>query len=99
MKPSAHVIIISRGGIGDEDALFEAIKNEKIAGAGIDAFETEPLPTDSPWWDLENVIISPHASSDSPRTYEGRREIFKENIRRFLANKPFIYVCDKIAGF
>ena len=54
---------------------------------------------DSPWWDLENVIISPHASSDSPRTYEGRREIFKENIRRFLANKPFIYVCDKIAGF
>ena len=99
MKPSAHVIIISRGGIVDEDALFEAIKNEKIAGAGIDAFETEPLPTDSPWWDLENVIISPHASSDSPRTYEGRREIFKENIRRFLANKPFIYVCDKIAGF
>ena len=99
MKPSAHVIIISRGGIVDEDALFKAIKNEKIAGAGIDAFETEPLPTDSPWWDLENVIISPHASSDSPRTYEGRREIFKENIRRFLANKPFIYVCDKIAGF
>ena len=49
MKPSAHVIIISRGGIVDEDALFKAIKNQKIAGAGIDAFETEPLPTDSPW--------------------------------------------------
>ena len=99
MKSSAHMIIISRGGIVDENSLFDAIKNERIAGAGIDAFEIEPLPTDSPWWDLENVIISPHASSDSPRTYEGRREIFKENIRRFLANKPFIYVCDKIAGF
>ena len=99
MKPSAHIIIISRGGIIDEDALFHAIKNKQIAGAGIDAFEVEPLPKDSHWWDLDNVIISPHASSDSPRTYEGRREIFKENIRRFLANKPFIYVCDKIAGF
>ena len=99
MKSSAHMIIISRGGIVDEDSLFDAIKNKRIAGAGIDAFEIEPLPTDSPRWDLENVIISPHASSDSPRTYEGRREIFKENIRRFLANKPFIYVCDKIAGF
>ena len=71
----------------------------RIAGAGIDAFEVEPLPEDSPWWDLENIIISPHASALTVEMWEGRRRIFKENLRRFLANEPFLYVCDKTAGF
>ena len=99
MKPTAHIVIISRGGIVDEDALFDALRSRRIAGAGIDAFETEPLPKDSAWWDLDNVIISPHASALTVEMWEGRREIFKENLRRFLANEPFIYVCDKSAGF
>ena len=99
MKPTAHLIVISRGGIVDEEALFDALQNRRIAGAGIDAFEVEPLPTDSPWWDLDNVIISPHASALTVEMWEGRREIFRENLRRFLANEPFIYVCDKTAGF
>ena len=99
MKPTSHLIIISRGGIVDEDALYDALKSGRIAGAGIDAFEVEPLPKDSPWWDLENVIISPHASALTVEMWEGRRQIFKENLRRFVANEPFIYVCDKRAGF
>ena len=99
MKPTAHLIVISRGGIVDEEALFDALQNRRIAGAGIDAFEVEPLPKDSPWWDLDNVIISPHASALTVEMWEGRREIFRENLRRFLANEPFIYVCDKTAGF
>ena len=99
MKPTARLIIISRGGIVDEDALFEALSNRRIAGAGIDAFEVEPLTPDSRWWDLDNVIISPHASALTVEMWEGRREIFRENLRRFLANEPFIYVCDKRAGF
>lgn len=99
MKATAHLIIISRGGIVDEDALFDALSNKRIAGAGIDAFEIEPLPEDSPWWDLENVIISPHSSALTVKMWEGRREIFRENMRRFLSNEPFIYVCDKTAGF
>ena len=99
MKPTAHLIIISRGGIVDEDALFETLQNGRIAGAGIDAFEVEPLPADSPWWGLENVVISPHASALTVQMRQGRREIFKENLRRFLANEPFLYVCDKTAGF
>ena len=99
MKPTARVIIISRGGVVDEDALYDALTNNKIAGAGIDAFETEPLPTDSRWWDLDNVIISPHASALTVEMWEGRREIFRENLRRFLSNQPFLYVCDKTAGF
>ncbi|MCE2456408.1 MAG: D-2-hydroxyacid dehydrogenase [Dehalococcoidia bacterium] len=99
MKSTAHLIIISRGGIVDEDALFDVLSNKSIAGAGIDAFEVEPLPEDSPWWDLDNVIISPHSSALTVEMWEGRREIFRENLRRFLANEPFIYVCDKTAGF
>jgi phosphoglycerate dehydrogenase-like enzyme len=99
MKPTAHMVIISRGGIVDEDALFDALSNKRIGGAGIDAFEVEPLSEDSPWWDLDNVIISPHASALTVEMWEGRREIFKENLRRFLANEPFVYVCDKTAGF
>jgi phosphoglycerate dehydrogenase-like enzyme len=99
MKSSAHLIVISRGGIVDEDALFEALENGCIAGAGIDAFEVEPLTEDSPWWGLDNVIISPHASALTVQMVNGRREIFKENMRRFLANEPFLYVCDKTAGF
>ena len=99
MKPTAHLIIISRGGIVDENALFDALSNKRIAGAGIDAFEVEPLTEDSPWWDLENVIISPHSSALTIEMWEGRREIFRENLRRFLANEPFVYVCDKTAGF
>ncbi len=99
MKPTAHLVIISRGGIVDEDALYDTLENGRIAGAGIDAFEVEPLSEDSPWWSLENVIISPHASALTVRMVNGRREIFKENLRRFLANEPFLYVCDKTAGF
>ena len=99
MKPTARLIIISRGGVVDEDALYDALSNRRIAGAGIDAFETEPLAPDSRWWDLDNVIISPHASALTVEMWEGRREIFRENLRRFLANEPFIYVCDKRAGF
>lgn len=99
LKPSAYVIIISRGGIVEEAALIEALRSHRIAGAGIDAFEQEPLPPDSPFWDLDNVILSPHASGVTPEMWQGRRQILKENLRRFLASEPFLYVCDKRAGF
>ncbi len=99
MKPSAYMIVISRGGIVDETALADALINGRLAGAGIDATAIEPLPQESPLWDLENVVLSPHASALTPEMYEGRRQVFRENMRRFLNNEPFIYVCDKRAGF
>ena len=99
MKPNSHIIVISRGDIVDEDAVAEAIQSGRIAGAGIDATAVEPLPQDSPLWGLDNVVLSPHASALTPEMYEGRRQIFKENLRRFLANEPFLYVADKRAGF
>ena len=99
LKEGAYLIVISRGGIVDEDALLEALRSGKVAGAGMDVFAQEPLPDDSPFWDMDNVVISPHSSAVTSRMFEDRRAIFKENLRRFLANEPFLYVCDKRAGF
>ena len=99
IKPGAYVIAISRGGILDEEALIEGLRSGRIAGAGLDVTAVEPLPADSPLWDMENVILSPHASALTAEMWEGRRQIFKENLRRFLAAEPFLYVCDKQAGF
>ena len=99
LKPGAHLIAISRGGILDEEALIDGLNSGRIAGAGLDVMDVEPLPADSPLWDMDNVILSPHASALTAEMWEGRRQIFKENLRRFLAGEPFIYVCDKKAGF
>ena len=99
LKPGSHLIVVSRGGIVDEDALVDALRSGRIAGAGLDVMAEEPLPSDNPLWGLDNVILAPHVSALTPEMWEGRREIFKENLRRFLANEPFLYVCDKSAGF
>lgn len=99
LKPGAHMIVISRGGIVDEDALINGLRSGRIAGAGLDVTSVEPLPPDSPLWDMDNVIISPHVSALTEEMWEGRRQIFKENLRRFINNEPFLYVCDKEDGF
>jgi phosphoglycerate dehydrogenase-like enzyme len=99
MKPEAYLFIMSRGGIVDQDALAEALASGRLAGAGIDATEPEPLPGEHPLWDLPNVIISPHSSGASRQTQERGRQILRENVRRFLAEEPLLNVCDKRAGF
>jgi phosphoglycerate dehydrogenase-like enzyme len=99
MKDGSHIIIISRGHIVDEDALLAELQSGRLGGAGIDAFAQEPLPKDSPFWDLDNIVISPHASAYIPELVSGRRAIFKENLRRYLAGESFLYTVDKKAGF
>ena len=99
LKDGARVIIISRGGIVDEQALADELMSGRLGGAGIDAFSEEPLSDDSPFWDLPNVIVSPHSSAHTPDMTEGRRRIFVENLRRYVAKDPFLYVVDKKAGF
>lgn len=74
MKPSAVIINTSRGGVVDENALYKALKNGRIAGAGIDVFAKEPLPPDSPLRTLSNVVLTPHVSS---QTYESLWNIYK----------------------
>ena len=99
LRKGARVVVISRACIVDEGALIDALRSGRLAGAGLDDFEQRPPPPDSPLWDMDNVIITPHTSSCSPEMEIGRREIFKENLRRFLNNEPFDRVCDKRAGY
>lgn len=99
LKQGAVIAIVSRGNIVDEDALAEALQDGKLRGAGIDAFAQEPLPQESPFWDLDNVIISPHNAGFTQENWEARRQVLRENLRRFLAGEPFLYVVNKKAGF
>ncbi len=99
MRPSSHLIAISRGGIVDEGALAEALRSGRLAGAALDVFDAEPLPPDSGFWDMPNVLITPHASAETAETFEGRRRILRENIRRYLSGEPLLYVVDKRAGY
>jgi phosphoglycerate dehydrogenase-like enzyme len=99
MKPGAYVINIGRGATIDEAALIEALKSGKIAGAGLDVFEEEPLPEHSPLWSLENVIITAHYSGNTPH-YDARAfEIFLENLENYTTGKPMRNVVDKNRGY
>jgi phosphoglycerate dehydrogenase-like enzyme len=85
MKPSAYVINLARGGVVDEEALIAALNQGSIAGAALDVFSTEPLPEDHPFWDMENVLITPHLGGFHDRYAADALVIIEKNIRLFLA--------------
>jgi D-2-hydroxyacid dehydrogenase (NADP+) len=85
MKPTAYLINIARGGVVDESALMQALRDGKIAGAGLDVFEEAPLPPAHPLWDMENVFITPFIGGRSDRYEESIMSIIKPNLRSFLA--------------
>lgn len=87
MKPSAFYINMGRGEVVDEDALIQALKGGKIAGAALDTFWQEPLPPEHPFWGMENVIITPHVGGMSETYVQQAVEIFRENLRRFLKDE------------
>ena len=99
MKPSAYFICISRGGIANDEALLKALREGWIAGAGLDAHGVEPLPPDSPFWSLPNVIITPHNGATTPATAQRGVDIFIDNLTRFAAGQPLRNVVDKLAGY
>jgi phosphoglycerate dehydrogenase-like enzyme len=100
MKPTAILVGISRGGVIDEDALVEALQTGRLKAAALDVFEAEPLPADSPLWDIDNLLITPHAAGGSQYEAAHVREIFLENVDRFLAEDfPLRNQIDKIQGF
>jgi len=99
MKPTAYIVNIGRGGTIDETALVQALQTNKIAGAGLDVFETEPLPKDSPLWSMDNVIITAHYSGLTPHYNERAMEIFLDNLERYRAGKPLRNVVDKRLGY
>jgi len=99
MKPSAFYICFSRGGIADDAALLAALQHKTIAGAGLDAHAVEPLPPESPFWNLDNVIITPHHGAVSRETRRRGWDIFIDNLGRFQRGEPLRNLVDKTAGY
>ena len=99
MKESAVLVNISRGLVVDEAALIAALRENRIKGAGLDAFGEEPLPPESPFWDLPNVVMTPHIGGQGGGDQWRRlSDMIRENTRRYLAGEPLLHVVRKPAG-
>ncbi len=99
MKKGSYFIAVSRGKTYDSNALVKALDEKRLAGAGLDVTNPEPLPKGHPLWKFENVIITPHIAGGSDRVNDRRLALFQENIRRFVAGKPLLNVVDKQKGY
>ena len=99
MKPGARLVNVGRGALVDQDARVAALREGRIAGAALDVMEAEPLPADSPLWDLPEVIVTPHVSGLGPRYWERATDVFAANLRRWLAREPLQGVVDMQAGY
>jgi D-2-hydroxyacid dehydrogenase (NADP+) len=99
MKKTAVLINIGRGELVDEDALIKALEEKRIAGAGLDVTQQEPLPSDSPLWGLDNVILSPHVSGGMEDYMLRAAQLFAENLKRYLAGKKMLNVVDRKRGY
>lgn len=87
MRDDAYLINVARGPIVDENALVTALESGAITGAALDVFETEPLPEESPLWDMDEVVISPHKGSATNRYHRDIASLVKENVHRFQSGK------------
>jgi phosphoglycerate dehydrogenase-like enzyme len=101
MKPTAVIMNIGRGPVIDETALIRALRERRIAGAALDVFEVEPLPQDSPLWEMENVLISPHCTdrTENPDWLDLSMMCFNENFRRYTKGEALENIVDKKAGY
>ena len=99
MKTTGFLVNIARGPIVDEAALAKALAEGWIAGAGLDVFEEEPLPPDSPLWDLENLLMSPHVAGFTPRYDERATALFAQNLARYLSGQVHINRVARVQGY
>jgi phosphoglycerate dehydrogenase-like enzyme len=99
MKPGAWLINIARGALVDDRALLNVLSDGAIGGAVLDTFRDEPLPPTSPFYDLPNVIVTPHTSWSSGRVLDRSVELFCDNLRRYAAGEPLLNVVDPTAGY
>ena len=99
MKKSAVFVNIGRGNSVNEDDLVKALQEEMIAGAALDVFKVEPLPTDHLFWSLPNMILSPHSACYSNGIAERDLAILVKNAQAFTKGEPFTNVCDKKLGY
>jgi len=99
MKRGALIVNIARGKLVDDEALIEALRDGRLGGAALDVFSQEPLEPSSPYWDLPNVIITPHTSGAMEDYWTPLVALFSDNLRRFEKGDPLVNVVDKIAGY
>jgi phosphoglycerate dehydrogenase-like enzyme len=99
VKPGAWLINVARGALIDEVALVRALREGPLGGAVLDAFREEPLPPESPFYTLPNVIVTPHTSWSSGRVLERSVDLFCENLRRYQAGRPLLNVVDPEQGY
>ena len=99
MKPKAFLVNIARGSLIDESALVAALESRRIGGAGLDVFEREPLPPESPLWRLPNVILSPHVAGATDKYGQRLADLLVDNIARLRAGQPLRNVVDPARGY
>jgi phosphoglycerate dehydrogenase-like enzyme len=99
MKSGAFFVNVGRGATVNEGALARALADRRIAGAALDVFGTEPLPQDSPFYKLDNVILSPHVSGFIPSYDDKCTDLFVENLRRYVNGEPLLNVVDRAKGY
>ena len=99
MDRDGWLINVGRGALADEDALASALRSGVIGGAALDVFTEEPLPPGAPWWDLPNVIVSPHMSGDFRGWERALTGLFVDQLRRYRSGQPLLNVVDKRLGY
>jgi phosphoglycerate dehydrogenase-like enzyme len=99
LKPTARLVNLGRGSTLDQDALCDALRAGRLAGAALDVMRPEPLPADSPLWDVPNLLISPHMSGDHAGWQRDIAGLFLRNLERFLRGEPLLNVVDKTLGY
>ena len=100
LRPHAGLVNVARAAIVDYDHLADALRAKRLAGAVLDVFSPEPLPADSPLWDVPNLVVTPHTSSDDPDGYiERSLAILATNLGHLRAGTPLVNVVDAQLGY
>jgi len=99
LKPGAYLINVGRGVLIDEAALLQALRAKSFAGAALDVTTEEPLPPESPLWQTENILITPHIAGLTEQMWERHYAHYTENLCRYLAGEPLLWVVDKQRGY
>ena len=99
MKKGSYFIAVSRGKLYDMPSLVKALDSRRLAGAGVDVTDPEPLPKDHPLWKFPNAIITPHIASQAPGSRARRVAVVRNNIERFVQGRPLLNVVDKAKGY
>jgi phosphoglycerate dehydrogenase-like enzyme len=99
LQPTAFLVDVSRGGVVNSSALFNALRDKKLAGAALDVHSEEPLPSDSPFWKLPNVILTPHISGNTAHYDQRAVDLFIENLQRYLAGQELFNEFNRQEGY